>query len=99
MVIELYRVALGSVRALASSFSKPHLPHVQTVQWMFYLRIDSECMHGKSSSNICIWFENTLVLDADPEIRREKSYCRPRLYDLSCYKLKSGRAVAEGDES
>lgn len=44
---------------------------------MFYLRIDSECMHRESSSNICVWFENTLVLDGDPEIRGEQSYCSP----------------------
>lgn len=54
MVIELYHVALASVRSLARSSSKPHLPLVQTVQWMFYLRIDSECMQGKSSLNICV---------------------------------------------
>lgn len=98
MVIELHRVGQASVHALASSLSKPHLPRVQTVQWMFYLRIDSECMHGKISSNICICFENTLVLDDDPEIRGEKSYCRRRSYDC-CYKFNSHRAVVEGDES
>lgn len=90
MVTELYRVALASVHALASTFSKPHSPHIQTVQWMFYLRIDSECMHGKRKLFKYLY----LILDGDPEIYTEKSYCRPRL----C-KSKSGRAVVEGDES
>lgn len=55
-------------------------------------------MHGKSSLNICIWLENTLVLDGYPKISREKSSCRPRPCDC-CYKSKSGRDVVEEDES
>lgn len=98
MVIKLYRAALASLCALANSVSKPHLPHVQPVQRMFYLEIDSECMHGESFSNVCLLFENTLVLDGDPEINGVKSFCRFESY-YCCYKCKSGSAIVEEGKS
>lgn len=66
--IDLGRVAFANMHTLAGSFSKPRFFFltVEAYAGCFSLGIDSKVMYGKSSLNICIWLENTLVLDHYP---------------------------------